>query len=107
VQARDGWIHHLMAQELADPTPALDLVVKHVIKPRTALLGEILARLIGCPTNDKRVERCVMSVQSQCLVLLNDKIAKRFQPVAITPKHLDALAEHITEFSLAGVRAVK
>src|SRR5438128_2348324 len=30
--AHDSWIHQLMAQEIADPTPALDLVVEQVIR---------------------------------------------------------------------------
>lgn len=104
VEARDGWIHHLMARELSDPTPALDLVVKHVVKPRMAYLGSVIARLLGCGTHDARVEYCVMSVQAQCLVLLNDKITSRLQPFELTPKRLEQLADHITTFSLAGIK---
>jgi AcrR family transcriptional regulator len=106
VQARDGWIHHLMARELSDPTPALDLVVKHVIRPRLAYLGSVVARLLDCRPSDPRVARCVMSVQAQCLVLLRDKIAQRLD-VDLTPKKLDQLADHITRFSLAGINALK
>ncbi len=107
IQARDGWIHRFMAHELTDPTPALDLVIKQVIKPRMAYLGTIVAELLGCRASDPRVDNCVMSVQSQCLVLLNDKIANRFQPFQMTPKRLDQLADHITTFSLAGIKALK
>jgi AcrR family transcriptional regulator len=106
-QARDGWIHHLMARELTDPTPALDMVVKHVIRPRMAYLAGVIAALIGCEPSDERVDRCVMSVQSQCLAILNDKIAKRLQPASITTRRLDALADHITKFSLAGIRTLR
>jgi AcrR family transcriptional regulator len=107
VRARDGWIHRFMAHELNDPTPALDLVVRQVIRPRMAYLGSIIAALIGCRPSDPRVDRCVMSVQAQCLLLLNDKIANRLYPLQVTPKRLDQLAEHITTFSLAGIRALK
>jgi len=107
VQARDGWIHRFMAHELNDPTPALDLVVKQVIKPRMAYLGSVIASLLDCRPTDSRVEHCVMSVQAQCLVLLNDKIANRLQMVHVTPKRLDQIAEHITTFSLAGIKALK
>ena len=44
---------------------------------------------------------CVISVQTQCLVLLNDKIASRFHPFQVTPKRLEQVADHITTFSLA------
>jgi AcrR family transcriptional regulator len=106
-QARDGWIHRFMTHELNDPTPALDLVIKQVIKPRMAYLGGVIAALIGCRPNDPRVEHAVMSVQAQCLVLLNDKIASRFQPFQMTPKRLEQVTDHITTFSLAGIRALK
>jgi AcrR family transcriptional regulator len=107
VQARDGWIHHLMARELNDPTPALDLVIKHVVRPRMAYLGSVIARLLESRPTDARVERCVMSVQAQCLILLNDKIANRLHPFELTNKRLDQLADHITTFSLAGIKALK
>lgn len=107
VQARDGWIHRFMAHELNDPTPALDMVIKQVIKPRMAYLGSVIAALIGCRSTDPRVAHAVMSVQAQCLVLLNDKIAARFQQFQMTPKRLEQVAEHITTFSLAGIKALK
>ncbi len=107
VQARDGWIHGFMAQEFNDPTPALDLVVKHVVKPRMAYLGSVIAKLLGCRPTDARVEHCVMSVQAQCLILLNDKIASRIQSFEITNKRLEQIADHIATFSLAGIRALK
>jgi AcrR family transcriptional regulator len=37
--AHDSWIHQLMSRELADPTPALDLVVQQVIRPRLLRAG--------------------------------------------------------------------
>jgi TetR/AcrR family transcriptional regulator, regulator of cefoperazone and chloramphenicol sensitivity len=107
VQARDGWIHGFMAQEFNDPTPALDLVVKHVVKPRMAYLGSVIAKLLGCRPTDARVEHCVMSVQAQCLILLNDKIASRIQSFEITNKRLEHIADHIATFSLAGIKALK
>jgi AcrR family transcriptional regulator len=106
VQARDGWIHHLMAREFNDPTPALDLVVTHVVKPRMAYLGSVIAKLLGCRQSDPRVEHCVMSVQAQCLILLNDKINSRLQ-FELTNKKLEEIADHISTFSLAGIGALK
>ena len=82
-------------------------MVKHVVRPRMAYLGEVIATLIGCTRTDARVEHCVMSVQAQCLALLSDRIAKRFHPFVMTPKRLDALADHITRFSLAGIHTLK
>jgi len=105
-QHRDGWIHHLMMQEIRDPTPELDRVVKSVVRPRMAYLSEVIARILQCAPDDDRVQYSVMSVQVQCLALLNDRIAQ-FQPFPVTAKRIDAIAEHITRFSLAGIRALK
>jgi len=48
----------------------------------------------------------VMSVQVQCLALINERAAK-FQPFPLTPPRIEALIEHITKFSLAGIRALR
>jgi AcrR family transcriptional regulator len=107
MQHKDGWIHQLMMQEIRDPTPALDRVVKSVVRPRLEYLGSVIARILHCPADDERVQYGVMSVQVQCLAMLNDRIAQ-FQPLAPwTPKRIDTLADHIIKFSLAGVKALK
>ena len=54
-----------MMHELSDPTPALDMVVDEVLRPRMAYLAAIIARLIECREDDPRVARCLMSVQAQ------------------------------------------
>lgn len=107
VTNRDNWIHPLMMQEMSDPTPAFDLVIKDVIRPRLAYLFGIIAELTGCPVDDARVARCAMSVQVQCLALLHNPTAGRINPAfERTPETLDAMADHIARFSLAGIRAL-
>ena len=41
-KSRDSWIHMLMIHEMADPTPALDLVIDQVIRPRMRYLSELV-----------------------------------------------------------------
>jgi AcrR family transcriptional regulator len=106
MQHRDGWIHQLMMQEIRDPTPALERVVKSVVRPRLDYLASVIAKIAHSSVDDERVQFAVMSVQVQCLAMINDRIAQ-FQPFTMTPKRIEALAEHITRFSLAGVRALK
>lgn len=106
VQHRDGWIHQLMMQEIRDPTPELERVVKSVVRPRLEYLAGVISRILHCSPDDERVQYGVMSVQVQCLALLNDRIAQ-FQPYTVTPRKIDTLADHITRFSLAGIRALK
>jgi len=102
--ARDGWIHQLMARELSDPTPALDLVLAEVVEPRMAYLRRIVSALAGAPVRDVRVEQCAASIQAQCLAPLTHRVAA---PGAdLDGPRLEAWAHHITTFSLAGIGAV-
>ena len=104
----DSWIHQLMTRELADPTPALDLVAEQVIRPRLAYVGEIVGEMLDRPPDDETVLLCVLSIQSQCHAAMPNPIAKRLFPYApgdVTA--LDRLAHHIADFSLGGIRASK
>jgi AcrR family transcriptional regulator len=107
VAARENWIHQLMMREFSDPTPALDMIVQQVIRPRIAYLGGIIATLIGCDEQDPRVGRCLMSIHAQFLALLDNPIADRLRPDArLTTEGIAEMARHITCFSLAGIRAI-
>ena len=107
-RAQDSWIHQLMMREITDPTPALDLVIREVVRPRLAYLAAVIASLIGCRTDDQRVERCVLSVHAQIHALLNSPMATRLFGDTASPDraHLHRMAQHIARFSLAGIRAV-
>jgi AcrR family transcriptional regulator len=107
-QGQDTWIHQLMAHEIADPTPALDLVVERVIRPRMAYLGEVIADILGLPQDDEHVLRSVLSVQSQCHAVLANTVSRRFLPdLDADAQAIDRLAEHIAEFSLGGIQSLK
>jgi AcrR family transcriptional regulator len=106
-QGQDSWIHQLMSQEMADPTPALDLVADQVIRPRMAYIGEVVATMLGCPRDDERVRLCVLSIQAQCHAAMRTPVSRRLMPdVYGDRRQLDRLADHIAEFSLGGIRAI-
>jgi AcrR family transcriptional regulator len=103
---RDSWIHQMMMRELADPTPALDLVVAEVIKPRMEYLARVIAALLDAPTTDTRVRLCAVGVQAQCLAVLRSGFSDRLGMIRVDEQTIDDVAEHITRFSLGGIRAV-
>jgi AcrR family transcriptional regulator len=104
----ESWIHQLMTQEMADPTPALDLVIDQVIRPRMTYLTEVIAEMLRVPPGDERVWRCVMSVQAQCLATMKNPVAEKFLPEMPSEMlSVDALAAHIASFSLGGIDALK
>jgi TetR/AcrR family transcriptional regulator, regulator of cefoperazone and chloramphenicol sensitivity len=105
----DSWMEKLLARELMDPTPALDLIVEKGIKPTSQRMGAMVAELLGTSLDDARVWQCFMSIQAQCLFYKTGKpISVRMSPPGFkyTPEIIDVLARHIAEFSLAGIRAI-
>jgi TetR/AcrR family transcriptional regulator, regulator of cefoperazone and chloramphenicol sensitivity len=100
-------VHKLVHREMNDPTPALDALVEQGVRPRIEYLAGLIAEILGCAPADPRVLRCVASVQAQTIAYLPNPIASRLgltnKPTAA---NLGEIAEHIAEFSLAGVHAV-
>jgi len=104
-QGRETWILELLRHEMQDPTPLAQWIAEQSIMPRLRYLSAAVAELLGCPATDPRVGRCVISIQSQCLFFLPN----RFRSVAfpdwdgMTRAELGRMADHIAEFSLAGI----
>ena len=100
-------VHKLIQHEMHDPTPAFDSLVEQGVRPRVEYLSGLVAEMLDCPVTDPRVLRCVASVHAQSLAYLPNPIAARlgftFTP---TSARLDEVAEHIAEFSVAGIHAV-
>jgi AcrR family transcriptional regulator len=105
---RRGWIYRLLRHEMADPTPQATTYVRQAIMPRIEFLIEIVRELLGEAASDERVQRCVTSIQAQCLFFLPDPfknmVAENWQPD--TDERIREMADHITDFSLAGIRAI-
>jgi len=106
VQSGDSWIHQLMLREMADPTPAIDLIFEQVVRPRLAYLSEIVAETLSADANDEQVLRSVLSIQSQCHAAMPNPLSKRLLRNLTADAGLDELAEHIARFSLGGLNAV-
>jgi AcrR family transcriptional regulator len=104
----DAWIHQLMTQEMADPTPALDLVIEQVLQPRISYLSELVAEMLNRPVDDAQVRWCVISIQAQCHAVMRNPVSRKVTPeVAADPVVLEHVATHIAEFSLGGIRSAR
>ena len=104
---RTAWIHDLMRHEMSEPTPVAPWIVEHGIMPRIEYLAGIIAKLLDCKPNDKRVARCVTSVQAQCLFYRPDRFrTAAFKGWPLSDAELEAVADHIVEFSLAGIKRI-
>ena len=100
-------VYKLINREMNDPTPAFDALVEQGLRPRIDYLAGLVGEIIGCAPTDQRVMRCVASVQMQMLAYLPNPMAARLgfanRPTAA---NIAEIAEHLAEFSLAGVHAV-
>jgi AcrR family transcriptional regulator len=101
-------VHRLIQREIDHPTPAMDALVEQAARPRLEFLGAVVAELMECDPADPRVLRCVGSILAQTIIWVRkNPIAERlgfvFKP---TPDNIDIAARHITDFSVAGIRAI-
>ncbi len=96
----------IMARELADPTPALDQIVSEAIAPLHEFLGKLLREIIGDKVSEAELRRCVYSIFGQCQFYRHSHpVLQRLHPkLRYDHKEIEAIAEHITEFSLAGIK---
>lgn len=104
---RTAWIHDLMRHEMSEPTPLAPWIAEHGILPRIEYLAGVVSKLLGCAPNDARVPRCVISIQSQCLFYRPDRFrTAAFKGWPVSDTELAAIADHIVEFSLAGIQRI-
>ncbi len=100
-------VHKLVTRELNDPTPALDDLIEQGIRPRFEFLSALVADIMGCEPTDRRVLRCVASIQTQSLAYIPNAIGERLWLTARpTAAHVQEVARHIADFSIAGIHAV-
>lgn len=103
---KECWQGKLVGREMMDPTPGLDLFIDQVIRPNSRRVGALISEIMGLPPDDHRVGMCVGSVQTQ-LVGFGNPVALRIVPgLKFTPEVIQGIANHIAEFSLAGMRGI-
>lgn len=99
----------IMARELANPTPALDKIVAEAIAPHHAALSQLVREIVGEAVSAAEVRRCVFSIVGQCLFYRHSHaVIQRLHPkLRYDEKEILATAEHIAEFTLAGLKRLK
>jgi TetR/AcrR family transcriptional regulator, regulator of cefoperazone and chloramphenicol sensitivity len=96
----------LMAREMADPSPAFDLIIEKAIRPNSARVAALVSELTGLPPGDPRVGICVGCVQTQISGFAGPVAARMVPGGHFTPEIIDFVAQRVVEFSLAGMRAI-
>jgi len=107
--AQPPWRAAIIGHELAQPTAALDAVMTDLVEPKARILNKIVRAILGPNASEEQVAQMAISVMAQCTFYLYSKeIIRRIYPVVGSgDSSVDSIAAHITEFSLAALRAAR
>lgn len=105
---RLGLFHRIRMAEMFDRTGLLDEPLKRRLEQDRARILSILRDLLGPQVPEHDVAWCEMSIIGQCFMSMpgphEDGPRKIF---GLTENEVERLAEHILQFSLAGVQAIR
>jgi TetR/AcrR family transcriptional regulator, regulator of cefoperazone and chloramphenicol sensitivity len=107
----EAWVHNLIEHEIRRPTAAATRIGRHAIAPRIRYLAAVIGELLALSPNDPLVLQCVGSVHGLCLIYARMREMPEPLRAAITREpwkvDVEAAAEHVLAFSLAGIRAMR
>jgi AcrR family transcriptional regulator len=108
-EGRPAWLGKLVAQEMIEPTNALDALVNQQIRPNSERLRAIVRELIGTKVDEQELWRCTFSVVAQWLFYFHcGQVVRRLNPEQrFGPDEIERLADHITQFSVAALKGWK
>lgn len=102
-----GWFSRMLFHAMSDPSPMFREVIQTTHLNEIQMLKQVVARMFHDPDPESvQVRLCVLSVMSQCMFLGYNRAARQAHFSGGDQKtRCRMLVEHITSFSLAGIRA--
>ncbi len=106
---RPEWHGVLIARELAQPTQALDRLVAESIEPVRQRIVGIVREILGPGAAKTQVSLSALSIIGQCLhyVHCRETISRLFPKGSNVYRDVELLTEHIFQFSIAGLKALR
>lgn len=109
VEGPPDWFSTLMTREMIEPTHLQRDMVEREIRPRSNHLLATIRELLGEAATDEEVRHAALSVVGQFVFYklarpLNDIIHPGLE---YTPEAIERRADHIADFSLAGIAALR
>ena len=103
-----GYAGQILLMELANPTETIEHIKQDAIEPLRKRMISILRQLLGQQAKELDLVFCATSVIHQCMGF-GFRRGKLPPPLRAYERNslIDALTEHITIFSLAGIVAIK
>ena len=103
-----AWLSRIMAHEMANPTPALDQMAG-AMSANYLRFRAVVGGLIRCSPDDTRTRMCVHSIVGQILHYVQSRptLARLWPELNLADeRQRRAIADHIVEFSVAGMESV-
>jgi len=103
----------IIHKEMANPTGLLTDTIQKAIEPMYQGIKSIVRELLGNRASEQQVCFCQMSIMAQCfgpiLHLRRARISPETQRLGRLPLDfgVEELADHVTRFSLAGMRGIR
>jgi TetR/AcrR family transcriptional regulator, regulator of cefoperazone and chloramphenicol sensitivity len=98
-------------RELASPTGLLEEVKQKDIRPLRDQMEGVIRELLGPRASDTQVQFCARGIVSQCIMPILMRKANRAREAGGIGypgiADIDSYADHVVEFSLAGIRAIR
>lgn len=94
-------------REFVEPTEALDYLVKEIVSSQHAITRSVVEAVAERELSEDELSRMAISLVSQCFyyALAEPMLTRLGVKIPRTEEEIDVLAAHITQFSLAGIRA--
>ncbi len=103
----------IVFKESANPTGLLSEVIQQALEPIFRGFSLIIRELLGPEASEQQVLLCLMSIRAQCFgPLMRERRRKLDATLQLPPsqdpvmKDVETLADHVTRFSLAGIRSI-
>ncbi|MFZ2312987.1 MAG: CerR family C-terminal domain-containing protein, partial [Methylobacter sp.] len=100
----------IIHKEMAQPTRLLADILEKEINPQRMQMFVLLKECLGQAASEQQIQYCHASIMGQCFQLLRLKHMQSARPNRSHPSDLSdikAFAEHVVQFSLAGIQAVR
>lgn len=99
----------ICAREFVEPTEALDYLVNEIVRHQFAIMKAVVAAVLEREAEEVEIHRFAVSVVSQCYHygMAEPMLTRLGVKMPETDEDIEALADHIARFSLAGLRAAR
>ncbi len=103
---RPGWHFRLMMHEFAQPTPAMASVINETMRPVYDRFRELIGSMLDLPPDHDQVRLATHSVIAQVVHYAHARhvVSRVWPELELNPERITQIANHIGDFSLAGLR---